>query len=131
MCSSKEGGRLHAIDVPLAQIAAEEGDEAVVPSAAVELSAAVALSAALTGCDQGPKPGTARGSGSVKHAQTFSHTPIICAAGLAAVRHVKKHGLVERCARFKLDVVAGDPEERGQRIALNLGHSLGHGRGDP
>ncbi|HJW22473.1 MAG TPA: bifunctional shikimate kinase/3-dehydroquinate synthase [Candidatus Limnocylindrales bacterium] len=34
--------------------------------------------------------------------------------------------LVERCARYKLDVVARDPEERGERVALNLGHSLGH-----
>jgi adenosylmethionine-8-amino-7-oxononanoate aminotransferase len=42
----------------------------------------------------------ARGSGAVKHAQTFSHTPIICAAGLAAVRHLRRRGLVERCARM-------------------------------
>lgn len=33
-------------------------------------------------------------SGGLKHAQTFSHVPTICAAGLAAVRYVKKHGLV-------------------------------------
>ncbi|MDE2491900.1 MAG: aspartate aminotransferase family protein [Elusimicrobia bacterium] len=42
----------------------------------------------------------ARGSGAFKHAQTFSHSPAICAAGLAAVRYIKKHGLVERCARM-------------------------------
>ena len=42
----------------------------------------------------------ARGSGALKHAQTFSHSPAICAAGLAAVRFIKKHGLVERCARM-------------------------------
>lgn len=41
----------------------------------------------------------AKGSGAFKHAQTFSHSPAICAAGLAAVRHIKKHGLVERCAK--------------------------------
>lgn len=39
----------------------------------------------------------AKGSGAFKHAQTFSHSPAICAAGLAAVRHIKKHKLVERC----------------------------------
>ncbi|MDX6770857.1 MAG: aminotransferase class III-fold pyridoxal phosphate-dependent enzyme [Elusimicrobiota bacterium] len=41
----------------------------------------------------------AKGSGQFKHAQTFSHSPAICAAGLAAVRHIKKERLVERCAR--------------------------------
>jgi len=42
----------------------------------------------------------AKGSGAFKHAQTFSHSPAICAAGLAAVRHMKKHGLVDRCAQM-------------------------------
>ncbi len=42
----------------------------------------------------------ARGSGGFKHAQTFSHSPAICAAGLAAVRHIKKNNLVDRCARM-------------------------------
>lgn len=42
----------------------------------------------------------AKGSGAFKHAQTFSHSPAICAAGLAAVRHIKKAGLIERCARM-------------------------------
>jgi adenosylmethionine-8-amino-7-oxononanoate aminotransferase len=42
----------------------------------------------------------AKGSGAFKHAQTFSHSPAICAAGLAAVRHIKKHGLIERCAKL-------------------------------
>jgi hypothetical protein len=40
----------------------------------------------------------ARRSGALKHAQTFSHTPAICAAGLAAVRHIKAHGLISRAA---------------------------------
>ena len=40
----------------------------------------------------------AKASGSFKHAQTFSHTPVICAAGLAAVRYIKKNRLVERAA---------------------------------
>lgn len=42
----------------------------------------------------------AKGSGAFKHAQTFSHSPAICAAGLAAVRHIKKEKLVERCAKM-------------------------------
>lgn len=42
----------------------------------------------------------AKGSGVFKHAQTFSHAPIICAAGLAAVRHIEKEKLVERCAKM-------------------------------
>src|SRR5881396_526450 len=42
----------------------------------------------------------AGGSGSFLHAQTFSHHPVACAAGLAAVRHLKQHALVERCARM-------------------------------
>jgi len=40
----------------------------------------------------------ARGSGGFKHAQTFSHSPAICAAGLAAVRHIKANHLVARAA---------------------------------
>ncbi len=40
----------------------------------------------------------AKGSGAFKHAQTFSHSPVICAAGLAAVRLIKERGLVARCA---------------------------------
>ncbi len=40
----------------------------------------------------------ARGSGDFLHAQTFSHHAVACAAGLAAVRHLKQHHLVERCA---------------------------------
>ncbi len=39
----------------------------------------------------------AKGSGALLHAQTFSHHPVLAAAGLAAVRHVERHGLVERC----------------------------------
>ncbi|MBI2787425.1 MAG: aminotransferase class III-fold pyridoxal phosphate-dependent enzyme, partial [Elusimicrobia bacterium] len=42
----------------------------------------------------------AKGSGAFKHAQTFSHSPAICAAGLAAVKHIKRHRLVERCAEM-------------------------------
>jgi 3-dehydroquinate synthase len=35
--------------------------------------------------------------------------------------------LVERCAWAKVEVVLADERERGDRISLNLGHSLGHG----
>ncbi len=37
-----------------------------------------------------------QGSGSFNHAQTFSHTPSICSAGLAAVRYIKKNKIVAR-----------------------------------
>jgi len=40
----------------------------------------------------------ANGSGSFLHAQTFSFHPVACAAGLAAVRMLKRDCLVERCA---------------------------------
>src|SRR2546429_20399 len=42
----------------------------------------------------------ANGSGSFMHAQTFSHHPVACAAGLAAVRYLKEHRLVARCAEM-------------------------------
>jgi adenosylmethionine-8-amino-7-oxononanoate aminotransferase len=37
-------------------------------------------------------------SGYFNHAQTYSHTPVICAVGVATVRHLKKNRLVERVA---------------------------------
>ncbi len=42
----------------------------------------------------------AKGSGAFKHAQTFSHSPAICAAGLAAVRYIRSKGLLARCAEM-------------------------------
>ncbi len=42
----------------------------------------------------------ARHSGALLHAQTYGHHPVACAAGLAAVRHLKARRLVERCARM-------------------------------
>ncbi len=39
-------------------------------------------------------------AGAFKHAQTYSHTPLICAAGLACVRYLKSRGLIERAARM-------------------------------
>ena len=35
--------------------------------------------------------------------------------------------LVQRCAGVKTLVVADDPEDRGRRAILNLGHTIGHG----
>ena len=57
----------------------------------------------------------ANGSGSFMHAQTYSHHPVACAAGLAAVRQLKEDRLVERCAAMgqvlqqKLALLAGLP----------------------
>jgi len=42
----------------------------------------------------------ATGSGNFMHAQTFSHHPVACAAGVATMRYLKQHRLVERCARM-------------------------------
>jgi adenosylmethionine-8-amino-7-oxononanoate aminotransferase len=39
----------------------------------------------------------AGGSGALLHAQTFSHHPVLAAAGLAATRYLKRQGLVARC----------------------------------
>jgi adenosylmethionine-8-amino-7-oxononanoate aminotransferase len=38
----------------------------------------------------------ANGSGALSHAQTFSHHPVLCAGGLAAIRYLRQHRLVER-----------------------------------
>jgi len=40
----------------------------------------------------------ARGSGAFNHGQTFSHHPVLCAAGVATIRYLRTHRLVERCA---------------------------------
>ncbi|HEX5072069.1 MAG TPA: aspartate aminotransferase family protein [Gemmatimonadaceae bacterium] len=42
----------------------------------------------------------ARGSGAFNHAQTFSHHPVLCAAGVATIRYLRTHRLVERCAEM-------------------------------
>jgi len=42
----------------------------------------------------------AAGSGAPLHNQTFSQFPVSCAAGLAAIRALKAHGLIERSARM-------------------------------
>ena len=40
----------------------------------------------------------AKGSGALLHAQTFSHHATLCAAGVATLRHLRAHSLIERCA---------------------------------
>jgi adenosylmethionine-8-amino-7-oxononanoate aminotransferase len=40
-------------------------------------------------------------SGYFNHAQTYSHTPVICAVGVATVRHLKKNRLVDRVAEME------------------------------
>jgi hypothetical protein len=42
----------------------------------------------------------AKGSGGLLHAQTFSHHPVLAAAGLAAIRYIKRHGLIARCRQM-------------------------------
>jgi adenosylmethionine-8-amino-7-oxononanoate aminotransferase len=73
----------------------------------------------------------ARGSGSLLHAQTFSFHPVACAAGLATVRYLQAHRLVDRCAAVgavfhkKLSAVAalphvGDVRGRGLLAGIEL-----------
>ncbi|HEY0351072.1 MAG TPA: aminotransferase class III-fold pyridoxal phosphate-dependent enzyme, partial [Gemmatimonadales bacterium] len=40
----------------------------------------------------------ARASGSFLHAQTFSHHATLCAAGIATIKYLRRHGLIERSA---------------------------------
>ena len=42
----------------------------------------------------------AKGTGSLLHAQTFSHHPVACAAGLATLKHLKDKRLIERSAKM-------------------------------
>ena len=40
----------------------------------------------------------AQGTGALLHAQTFSHHATLCAAGVATLRYLRDHALIERCA---------------------------------
>ena len=42
----------------------------------------------------------AGGSGGLLHAQTFSHHPVLCAAGVATLRYLREHRLIARCAEM-------------------------------
>ena len=56
----------------------------------------------------------AEGTGAPLHNQTFSQFPVSCAAGLAAIRQLKAHALIERCARM------------GEILQRRLGELLEH-----
>jgi len=58
----------------------------------------------------------ANGSGSFMHAQTFSHHPVACAAGVATMHYLKKNKLVERCAKM------GRVLDERLRVLLDLPH---------
>jgi adenosylmethionine-8-amino-7-oxononanoate aminotransferase len=42
----------------------------------------------------------AGGSGGLAHAQTFSHHPVLCSAGVATLRYLREHRLIERAAQM-------------------------------
>jgi adenosylmethionine-8-amino-7-oxononanoate aminotransferase len=65
------------------------------------------------------------------HAQTFSHHPVGCAAGVAALDYIEKHRLVDRCARIGKDLLrktaaflsdphVGDVRGRGLLIGVEF-----------
>ena len=73
----------------------------------------------------------ARRSGSVLHAQTFTHTPMMCAAGLAVVRYIRQHDLLAQCRqrgselhamleRFRGHPLVGDVRGRGMLAGIEL-----------
>lgn len=73
----------------------------------------------------------ARRSGGVVHQQTFTHTPMVCAAGLAAVRYLKRHDLIARGRRmgevlhrrlepFRDHPLVGDIRGRGLLAGIEL-----------
>ncbi len=53
--------------------------------------------------------------------------PELLPAVTAAARRGVGADLIAECIRIKLEVVERDPEERGERKLLNLGHTFGHG----
>jgi len=52
--------------------------------------------------------------------------PALAAGDPSAFESGAAAEVVERCAWAKVEVVAADEREAGERISLNLGHSLGH-----
>jgi adenosylmethionine-8-amino-7-oxononanoate aminotransferase len=61
----------------------------------------------------------ASGSGNFQHAQTYSHNPLAAAAGLATMRYIDAHGLVERAS------VMGAELHRRLREVSTVGHGAG------
>jgi 3-dehydroquinate synthetase len=53
---------------------------------------------------------------------------LVASRGRAALRddEAARYAIIDRSVQLKLDVVARDPFERGDRRTLNLGHTLGH-----
>ena len=64
----------------------------------------------------------ARGSGALLHAQTFSHHATLCAAGVATLRYLRDHALIERCAAIA-------PEFHARLAALRDLPAVGDVRG--
>lgn len=71
----------------------------------------------------------ARGSGSFFHAQTFSHHATLCAAGVATIKYLRRHRLIERCAAMgqvlhqRLDQLRGFPmvgDVRGRGLLAGI-----------
>jgi adenosylmethionine-8-amino-7-oxononanoate aminotransferase len=73
----------------------------------------------------------ARGSGAFSHAQTYTHSPVACAAGLATVRYLRRERLVERAAavgphllaaldRLRAHPAVGDVRGLGLLAAVEL-----------
>ena len=59
-------------------------------------------------------------------AEVVKHGVIGAPGLLARAGRDDPGGFVEEAARVKLDIVARDPCEKGERRLLNLGHTLGH-----
>jgi adenosylmethionine-8-amino-7-oxononanoate aminotransferase len=66
----------------------------------------------------------AKGSGAVLHAQTFSHHATLCAAGVATIKYLRRHRLIERArdmgpvlhqqlAKLRSSPLVGDVRGRG------------------
>ena len=73
----------------------------------------------------------AAGTGAFVHAQTFSHHPVLCAAGVATIRYLREHRLVERAAAtgrrlqealgaLRAAPYVGDVRGRGMLAAIEL-----------
>ncbi|MDQ3696918.1 MAG: aspartate aminotransferase family protein [Gemmatimonadota bacterium] len=78
----------------------------------------------------------AEGSGALLHAQTFSHHPVSCAAGVATIRYLTRHGLIDRCAAMgrelhhRLDALralphVGDVRGRGLLAGVEFVEDVG------
>jgi adenosylmethionine-8-amino-7-oxononanoate aminotransferase len=71
----------------------------------------------------------AAGSGTVLHAQTFSHHATLCAAGVATLEYIRQHRLIERCAAMgqvlqdRLQVLRSSPvvgDVRGRGLLAGI-----------